>query len=62
MKCDSLCVGPDPSSFGAVDVLGYFILDVTEDVISSFGLLFANLSTNFDQEGIFLRLLADANS
>jgi len=53
-----LSVGPDASSFTAVDILDHFVLYISEDMVAFLVFLFANVCSYLDQEGIFLFLLS----
>ena len=56
MERGCLRVGPNASSFRTVDVLYDLVLNITEDVVTSFIFLLADFCADFDEEGIFLRV------
>ena len=56
MKGGGLSVRPDARAFAAVDVLDHFVLDIAEDVVAESVFCFADICSNFDEEGVFLKV------
>jgi len=51
------CLGvrPDSCPFRAIYVLHYFVLDISENMVTGFVFFRAYFCANFDEEGIFLQ-------
>lgn len=59
VEVDCLGIGPDPSSLRPIDVLDYFVLNVSEDMAAMFIFGLADLGGDFDQERVVLATESD---